>query len=167
MRLRVCHSNPSLPLSSSPHQSALYTSNYRNHTAAGAGQALGRRGSPPESLQLINPTLNYHGPFDRRSEQLYRRHRGDRSGGRVGSHTIYLPPFQNFIQYTPNAILSSQEKALAPFCPWHDWIIRRSTCGERTAGWNLHSGLSLNGIEGGKSKKCVVTCVKTAGTFPQ
>jgi hypothetical protein len=107
--------------------------------------------SHQKSLQLIIPTLNYHGPFDRRSEQLYRRHRGDPSGGRVGSCTIYLPRFQNFIQYTPYAILSSREERLLPVSPFDHY----SSCSifrDRTARIALLS--RLKGIEGREQKVC-------------
>jgi hypothetical protein len=104
-----------------------------------------------KSLQLIIPTLNYHGPLDRRSEQLYRRHRGDPSGGRVGSHTIYLPRFQNFIQYTPYATLQYRPERSA-CCPCHDSIISCSIFRERTARIALLSG--LKGREGREQKVC-------------
>ena len=65
----------------------------------------------------------------------------------------------------PNAILSSQEEALAVRVTIRSLGVALAANG-RLAGI-CTSGLSLNGIEGGKSKKCVVTCVKTAGTFPQ
>jgi hypothetical protein len=82
------------------------------------------------------------------------------------NHDLFAAFQKSHVIYPKRNLIVPREGPGAS-CPWHDWIIRRSTCGERTAGWNLHSGLSLNGPEGGKSKKCVVTCVERAGTFPQ
>jgi hypothetical protein len=157
MRLRVCYSNsnPSLFLSSSVSSVHLELSNTDSCWSWSKLWAVVAH--PPKSLQLIIPTLNYHGPFDRRSEQLYRRHRGDRSGGRVGSHTIYLPPFQNFIQYTPkrNLIVPRAAPAVGGTI--------RSLAVASLANGRLDSlcCLSLKGIEASRSNKreCVCRCV--------
>jgi hypothetical protein len=64
----------------------------------------------------------------------------------------------------PNAILSSQEEALAVRVTIRSLGVALAANG-RLAGI-CTSGLSLNGIEvGGKNIKCVVTSVETAGTF--
>jgi hypothetical protein len=155
----------------------LYTSNYRNTTdsltAAGAGkQALRpRRGSPikPPAPYRLNLELS-PGPLTVEASICTDAiAAGDRSGGRVGSHPrLICRPSRNLMSYNPKRNLIVPKEGAC--CPWHDSIIRRCTCGERTAGWNLHLRSELQrhrGREGRKSKKCVVTCVETAGTFPQ
>jgi hypothetical protein len=58
------------------------------------------------TLQLIVLTLNYHGPFTVEARERTDAHPAIAGEcGRVGSYRIYLPPFQKFIQYTPNSNL--------------------------------------------------------------
>jgi hypothetical protein len=106
---------------------------------------------PPKSLQLIISTLTYHGPFDRRSEQQYRRHRGDRSGGRVGSHTILFAALPEFHPIYPKRNLIVPRGAPAVRVTIRSLGVTPAANGRLDS----HCCLSLKGIEGG-SQQCVV-----------
>jgi hypothetical protein len=111
-------------------------------------------------------TFNPSGPFDRRSEQLYRRHRGGPPGGRVGSHTIYLPAFR-ISSKIPHTRSYRPERSAC--CPCHDSIISWSIFFERTARIALLSGLKGIGISsgGGTTPRFVPEGIEVHGCDPQ
>jgi hypothetical protein len=137
----------------------LYTTNYRfRQTAVESWTASLRSWLTKENPAAYHPNLELSRAFVRRSEQPYRRHRGDRGGGRVGSHDLFAALPEIHPIYPPNSNLIVPRRAPAAHVTIRSLAVASSANGRLDS----HFCLSLKGREGDRQ-----SVWETAGSFPQ
>jgi len=123
----------------------LYTTNYRfRQTAVESWTASLRSWLTKENPAAYHPNLELSRAFVRRSEQPYRRHRGDRGGGRVGSHDLFAALPEIHPIYPPNSNLIVPRRAPAAHVTIRSLAVASSANGRLDS----HFCLSLKGREG-------------------